>query len=505
MANSHRVRSGAVVRAGLATAGLSAGLAWLPLTEPAVAAPPATRAAVIGGAGDVAASDPFPPASPVNVVKVTGALFPAVVRLDVAHPVEADGRETVERGIGSGVIIDAAGRILTNYHVAGRATEIFVTLSNKERVRGKLLGDDHWTDLAVVQMDMDEVRARHVDFRWAELGTSGTLVPGQDVMAIGTPFGLARTLTIGTVSNVERTLDHVEPIDGFETGGYSNWIQMDVPINPGNSGGPLVAFDAKVVGINTRGGAQNLNFAIPIDTAKVVIASILHTATPGLIGHMERSDLGMSLRPLQGLESFYKLDFDHGVLIDSVDRFSAAEKAGVRSQDVLLAVNGKPTNVRFPEEAAPVMQRLAALPVGQPATLSLLRGGRPLEVTATPAPLQSVMGEPRAFPAWGVSARDVTTAYANAKQFDTDGGVVVTVVKQDSPAATAGLEPGDVIESVDGRPVADAAVAVGQHAANRRIAGDAHRAPQPWHARRPAPAGRPAPVELTPADLPHPP
>src|SRR5208282_3447533 len=108
-------------------------------------------------------------------------------------------------GNGSGVIIDQQGRVLTNYHVAGRAIEIYVTLANKERVPAKLIGDDHWTDLAIVQMDMDVIKQKKIPFSHAELGSSSGLLIGQDVMAVGTPFGLARTMTLGVVSNNERT------------------------------------------------------------------------------------------------------------------------------------------------------------------------------------------------------------------------------------------------------------------------------------------------------------
>src|SRR5690348_14815449 len=131
--------------------------------------------------------DPFPSATPQAVVEVSQRIFPAVVRLDVAQEIYREGKRTVQRGIGSGVIIDEKGRILTNFHVAGRAAEIFVTLYSKERVHGKLIGDDHWTDLAIVQMDMDEVKEKKVEFKHAELGESKTLITGQDVMAIGTP------------------------------------------------------------------------------------------------------------------------------------------------------------------------------------------------------------------------------------------------------------------------------------------------------------------------------
>src|SRR5205085_4574639 len=135
-----------------------------------------------------------PSATPQAVVAVTDKVFPAVVRLDVAAETYREGKRDLSRGIGSGVIIDKEGRVLTNYHVAGRAAEIYITLANKERVPAHLIGDDHSTDLAIVQMDMDLIRTRHLTFKPAKLGNSSGLIQGQDVMAIGTPFGLARTM-----------------------------------------------------------------------------------------------------------------------------------------------------------------------------------------------------------------------------------------------------------------------------------------------------------------------
>src|SRR5947209_3170921 len=223
-------------------------------SRPAKLHVPTTKASSVTGGPSSQRSmeDPFLPASPQNVVSVTSKVFPAVVRIDVAAETFAEGKRDLRRGIGSGVIIDEQGHVLTNYHVAGRGAEIFVTLASKERVHAKLIGDDHWTDLAIVQLDMDEVQRKHMSFKFAELGESKDLVPGQPVMAVGTPFGLARTMTLGVVSNNERTFypDRMH-IDGYETGDFANWIQMDTPINPGNSGGPLVDMRGKVVGINT--------------------------------------------------------------------------------------------------------------------------------------------------------------------------------------------------------------------------------------------------------------
>ena len=399
------------------------------------------------------APDPYPSATPQAVVDVTGRIFPAVVRIDVAAETYRDGKRTFNRGIGSGVIIDDLGHILTNYHVAGRAAEINVTLFNKERVPAKLIGDDHWTDLAIIQLDMDVVKKKNITFKAAQLGSSSGLIPGQDVMAIGTPFGLARTMTLGVVSNNERTFyPERMTIDEYETGEFSNWIQMDTPINPGNSGGPLVDMTGKVVGINTRGGGQNLNFAVPINTAREVVAKILATATPERKGYVERADLGVDLKPLQDLESFFDIDINKGVLINSVDRNSPAMKAGVKTQDILLSIDGKPMNVRFPEEISAARKRIADLVIGTPVTLEIKRGKEIVKLTATPEKLQGAIGEEREFKTWGLSVRDVTRAYANEQQLDDDKGVVVTTLSPGLAAAKADLDPGDVIHSINGQP-----------------------------------------------------
>jgi serine protease Do len=228
---------------------------------------------------------------------------------------------------------------------------------------------------------------------------------------------------------------------------------MDAPINPGNSGGPLLDLDGFVVGINTRGGAQNLNFAIPIDTAKQVIAAIEASSTPTTLGHVPRSDLGFELKPLQDLEAFYHLDIDQGVLVDSVEHGGPADLAGVRPQDILLDLNGSPTNVRFPEELAPVKKRIADLPVGSPAELILKRGEKIIHLTATTDLLQGYFGDERSFPAWGFTARPVTRPYADRNQLDEAAGVWVTSKTPDLPADKAELEVNDVIVAVGGIPI----------------------------------------------------
>ena len=190
-------------------------------------------------------------------------------------------------------------------------------------------------------------------------------------------------------------------------------------------------------------------------TVCALAAAGLPTATPDRKGRVDRSDLGIDFKPLQDLETFYNVDIDRGVLVNSVDPLGAAAKAGVRSQDILMSVNGKPTNCRFPEEIAAVRQMIAEMPIGTAADLVLRRGKEQLHLSAKTLRLQSVFGEQKELKVWGLSVREVTRAYASDAQLDDDTGVAVETLTEGHPAAEAELERDDIIHSVDGKPVTD--------------------------------------------------
>ncbi|MBE3069886.1 MAG: trypsin-like peptidase domain-containing protein, partial [Planctomycetes bacterium] len=182
-------------------------------------------------------------------------VYPATVRVDARRAEFVGGEKRRLGGNGSGVIFDDQGHVLTNYHVAGRADELTCILFNKERVKAHLVGADPWTDLAVIQLDLDEVREKGMKFQHAAFGDSDAIEEGDSVLAIGSPFGLSRSISNGIISCRDRILG--EGLDlggGLETGIFNTWLQTDAAINPGNSGGPLVDFRGDVVGINTRGG-----------------------------------------------------------------------------------------------------------------------------------------------------------------------------------------------------------------------------------------------------------
>ena len=369
-------------------------------------------------------------------------LLDAVVRIDVSEATFEGGSKRIIRGIGSGVIMTKEGHILTNAHVASpKAEEISITLANLERVNARLLGWDHWTDLAVLQMDIEEVEKRNLKFSTARFGDSKKLYPGQIVYAAGTPNGLSRTVTKGIISNTDRYFEGSSHIRGHETGYFNTWLQTDAAINPGNSGGPLVTEDGRVVGINTRGylGANNLGFAVPAETAQTVMQALLEK------GEIVRSYIGLKLSPLQDLEDFFNLEMNTGMLVSAVDPGSPCDKAGLRPGDIILTLNGEKMDGRFPEQLPPIQKKIARKPVGSVITLELKRNGKNLTVEAQTERLESRVGEQWAFEDWGLSVQRVSRAIVREQKLPTDDGVLVIGTQTAFPADDAGLRRGDII------------------------------------------------------------
>lgn len=380
--------------------------------------------------------------APATVRSAFENLLDSVVRIDVWETTFSDGTRRTGRGVGSGVIMTPEGHVLTNAHVVSRKAErIRVTLSNLERVEAHLVGWDHWTDLAVIQLDMEQVRARGWEFPHASFGHSDELLPGQTVFAVGTPNGLTRTVTRGIISNDQRFFEGTLGFGGYETGHFSNWLQTDAAINPGNSGGPLVTESGAVIGINTRGymGANNLGFAVPQTTAEPVMQGLIRE------GRIQRSYTGIKPGPLQDLEAFFNLEVNQGMLVNSVDVGSPAGRGGIRPGDIVLEIDGLPVDGRFPEQLPPIRRRLAEVPVGAEVSLKLKRGESILPVTLVTEALESRIGEEYAFEDWGLSVREISTAIARERQLDSTAGVEIIGTRRAFPAQRAELRPGDII------------------------------------------------------------
>ncbi|MEO5830731.1 MAG: Do family serine endopeptidase [Rhodanobacter sp.] len=341
-------------------------------------------------------------------------------------------RERVEQSLGSGVIVDAVkGYVLTNNHVVGGADAISVTLPDGRTFKGKLIGTDAATDVAVVQIPAQNLQA-------LPLADSARLQVGDYVVAVGDPFGLGQTVTAGIVSALGRSgLGN----NASGMGGYQNFIQTDASINPGNSGGALVNLRGELVGINTMifspsGGNVGIGFAIPSNLTSEVMAQLLAH------GKVQRGSLGVQTQAITPrIASLLQLKNSNGVVVTQVGDGSAGERAGLQAGDVLTTLNDKPLhNVQELNNAE------GLLPLGSTLRLGVLREGKLVQINATltAEKLASVDGsalDPRLA---GVRFSDLSQDQRNQGWY----GAAVTTVQPGSRAARAGLAVDDVVIGV---------------------------------------------------------
>src|SRR5437016_9006986 len=340
------------------------------------------------------------------------------------------------RASGAGVIVDAKGYVLTNNHVIENAQDITVRLSDGRKFTAKLVGRDPKTDLAVLKVDAPAL------LPVAELGDSDQLRVGQWAIAIGNPFGLDRTVTVGIISATARNRVGVAT--------YENFIQTDASINPGNSGGPLLNLDGKVIGINTAivAAGQGIGFSIPINQAKEVMRQLIAS------GRVVRGWLGIAIQDVTD-ELAGTFGVKEGVLVAEVMKGGPAEAAGVRQGDVIVELNGAPI-----KEVPELQRRVAAVAPGQPVRLKVIRERKPvaLSVTVTEMPAEEpvLAGAPDE-ESWGLGVEPLSGEAAAQLGLTIAGGLLVTDVVTGGPADRAGLRRGDVIVEVGKKPVADPA------------------------------------------------
>jgi Do/DeqQ family serine protease len=351
------------------------------------------------------------------------------------------GRPNTAQSLGSGVIVDPAGLVVTNNHVIEGMTDVRVALADKREIPAKILLRDAGTDLAVLKL------AEGANFPTMELGDSDALEVGDLVLAIGNPFGVGQTVTQGIVSALART--HVGISD------YGFFIQTDAAINPGNSGGPLVDMNARVLGINSAifsksGGSVGIGFAIPVNMVKSVLL-----AAKGGGKVVRRPWLGATLQTIsQEIAEGLGLYRPTGALLADVDPRGPAAEAGLKRGDVIVSVDGQ--NADDPEA---VGYRLATKPLGGQATLGVLRGGKKIvaQMRLSPAPetpprdmIRLKGGSPFA------GATVVNISPAVIEEMSVQGatnGVVISAVEDDSPAQQLNLQRGDVILAVNDQKV----------------------------------------------------
>ena len=392
---------------------------------------------------------------------------PSVVKIGTVQTVQVEDRrppwfmrgqpETFERrGLGTGVIMREDGYIVTNFHVVAESSEISIILADGAEHTGEVVGADPETDLAVIRVNATGLPA-------AEFGDSKSLEVGEWVIAIGSPFGLENTVTSGIISATGRS--------NMRIATYEDFIQTDAAINPGNSGGPLVNLDGEVIGINTAiatGMSQSyagVGFAIPSEIVRNVFDSIIRT------GSVERGYLGITMADLTP-EIADALDYtgDNGVVVDEVVVNGPADEAGLQNGDIILTVNGAEV-----DDMAELRTRIAAVPPGKEARLRLVRDGneRELSVVVGRRPsalaMQNMMngrngrddGQEEStsdHSGAGIRVEQMTDRMARQLGVEPGRGVVVSAILRNSPAAMAGIAPGDVVLEINGTPIDSVAI-----------------------------------------------
>ena len=401
--------------------------------------------------GVVLAFSPTPPQAAdlqTSLLKVQHSAHTALVNIQPVTESYTRGEKRKRSSVGSGFLIDTEGHIVTNYHVAGRASRVMVTLHNKERVEAELIGEDPLTDLAVIKIPTELVR----DYKMKPLrfGDSEALEVGEFVMALGSPLALARTMTFGVVSNKDRYLPEGMTLPtGERTGDFNTWIQTDAAINPGNSGGPLINLAGEVVGVNARGAvfADNIGFAIPAATAKNVASSLVAE------GKVNRSYAGIKFQSLQDWEALFGMEEARGALIASVELGGPAQATGLQPGDVLLTYGGEAVTARFDEELPGIYQLIADTPIGTEVPIRVLRRDGELDLTITTVETGKLSGDEFEAEAWGFTVRGITDQMVFDRDLMSKDGVVVEGVRTGGPADRGKLSRGWVIDQINDEPV----------------------------------------------------
>lgn len=349
---------------------------------------------------------------------------------------DAPTKEFKQKSLGSGFIIDKEGYILTNNHVVEKASSIKVRLSDDKEYAAKVVGKDAKTDLALIK-----INARN-SLPVAPMGDSDEVDVGDWVIAMGNPYGLDHTVTVGIVSAKGRVIGQ---------GPYDDFIQTDASINPGNSGGPLFDLQGRVVGINTAiiSGGQGIGFAIPINMAKGLLPQLKNR------GKVVRGWLGVVIQKVTPeLAKNFGIKTPGGALVSDVTDGSPAAKADIRRGDVIVSFDGKTV-----KEMDQLPRMVAGIEVGKKAKVGLVREGKPIEVEVTIGEVNEEKTRPaeNATPevekTLGLVVQNITPEIAHHLNLKDGRGVIVTDIQRGSPAEDADMRAGDIIREMNRKPV----------------------------------------------------
>jgi Do/DeqQ family serine protease len=349
--------------------------------------------------------------------------------------------EQMQRSLGSGVIVDPSGLVVTNNHVIEGADQVKVSLANKREFEAEVVLKDSRTDLAVLRL-----KAPREQFASLELSNSDELQVGDVVLAIGNPFGVGQTVTHGIVSALARTQVGITD--------YQFFIQTDAAINPGNSGGALVDLSGKLIGINTAifsrsGGSQGIGFAIPTNMVRVVVASARSGGSA-----VRRPWLGARLQAVTSeIADSLGLARPSGALVSNVAPGSPAARAGLRLSDLITGIDGQAV-----EDPNAFDYRFATRPLGGSAQIDIVRGGKPQKLTialetAPDTGRNEIVIKSRS-PFQGAKVSNISPAVADELRLDSNiEGVVIVELGDDAPAQSVGFKKGDVILAVNNQKI----------------------------------------------------
>jgi serine protease Do len=376
-------------------------------------------------------------------------VLPALVHITPILEVYRAGRQEKMAVTGSGVIISADGYVITNNHVVENARRVTCTLSDRQEAEAEIVGSDPLSDIAVIKLDPSTVTGRLTP---AKLGNSDALEVGEIVMAMGSPLGLARSVSMGVISSLNRYIPEGQLPSGEPTGRYNTWIQTDAAINPGNSGGPLVNLRGEVVGINARAipiVGENLGFAIPINLAKEVIRQLIAS------GNISRAWIGVTWQELQPLASYLGVAPDHGAVVSSVVGGSPAAEAELQAGDVVMVFDNRPIVARYEEDLPSLQKLIADTPIGKTVDVIYLRDGHHALTQLTTRQQPKIEAKEVECREWGFTAQELTEETARAMKLEDHRGVLVSGVRDDSFAEDAGVRHGDIVRAIDEKPVED--------------------------------------------------
>lgn len=397
----------------------------------------------------IAKESPVKMVTPADQAKIDAAIdqvYPSLARIHVIMESPKDGRMQKSGGTGSGTIIHKDGYILTNHHVAGNGTRVWVRLSNKAKVDAVVVGTDPQTDLCVLKMNMEQVPDSMKPLPVAKFGDIKTLKVGDTVMSMGSPAGVSQSVTKGVVANMEM----IAPgnggglrQDGEKVGDLVRWIGHDAVIYFGNSGGPLVNMSGEIIGVNEI-GLGSLGGAIPADIAKYVADELIAN------GKVRRSWTGLIAQPR--LES--RKD-GSGVLTSAVVENSPADQAGLQAGDIVTHFDGVEVDASAPEHLPLFNRVVLGTPVGKEVSIEFVRSGKKQTASLKTVERSPARGENVALDDWGLTARDLTVRSALALKRENTDGVRVTSISKSGASASAkpAIAPGDIILAVNQKKV----------------------------------------------------